>query len=46
VRSDALIVEVQGLTDRNGERKTHRMLARITDLAELDELREIQAFLE
>jgi hypothetical protein len=45
-RSDALIAGVQGVPDRNSERKTHRMLARITELTELNDLREIQAFLE
>jgi hypothetical protein len=46
VRSDVLIAEVQGALDRNSERKTHRLLARIADLTELDDLREIRAFLE
>lgn len=45
-RSDALIVAVLGVADRNSERKTHRMLTKISELTELDELREIRAFLE
>lgn len=45
-RSDVLIAAVQGVPDRISERKTHRMLARIVELTELNDLRDIQAFLE
>jgi hypothetical protein len=45
-RSAVLIAGVQGVQDRNNERKTHRMLSRIAELTELNELREIQTFLE
>lgn len=45
-RSDVLIAEVQEVQDRNNERKTHRMLSRIAELTELNDLREIQTFLE
>lgn len=46
VRSDVLIAQVQGVPVRNSDRKTHRMLASIVDLTELDDVREIQALLE
>jgi len=46
VRSDVLILEIQGIPDRTNDRNTHRTLARIADLTKLDDLQEIQALLE
>ncbi len=40
-----LITAVQGVSPRNSERKTFRMLASIGELTALTELREIQSFL-
>jgi hypothetical protein len=45
-RSDVLIIGVQGIPDRSTERKTHEMLSRIVELTELNELHEIQSFLD
>jgi hypothetical protein len=44
-RSNALITKVQGVADRSGERRTHRMLSSIAELTGLNELREIQTLL-
>jgi hypothetical protein len=45
-KSDLLIAAVQGVSDRNSQRKTHQMLSSIAELTELNDLREIRSFLE
>ena len=45
-RSNALIAGVQGVLDREEERKTYRLVSGIRELTGLDELNEIQAFLK
>jgi hypothetical protein len=44
-RSDALVMAVQGVLDRNASRKTHRMLSSMVDLIGSSDLYEIQSFL-
>jgi hypothetical protein len=44
-KSDALVLRVQGVLPQDATRTTHQLLSKIADLAELDELREIQLLL-
>ena len=44
-RSDALVVEIQGIPDRGIARNTQKMVATITELTALADLQRIQSFL-
>jgi hypothetical protein len=45
-KSDILIAAVQGILDRNSDRRTHQMLSSVAELTRLNELFEIQTFLD